>query len=486
MNLPLWPNLATAGVAAVTPQRTAPQESSISKLAYVFLMGFVFLASSRVLEFTLPSLHLPIIVAIAAACLTFISHGVLGAFSTTVGKLLGLFVVWFVVCIPFSEWRGGSFNVLVNDISRSLMVFIMVATTINTVKRLQGLMAISGSGIVIAMAIALAQNSRIDGRLSMSLGQYSNPNDLAQIMLLGMCFLPALGIWRKSQPLRWFGYAMIVPFLYTIFMTGSRSALLTAAILAGVVFLFASPAKKILLAVLIPVLGIGLLASSATARLRIRTLLNTEMSTDLASVANKSEELAVTSASARLLTLQQSFLLTLQHPVFGVGPGVFQAAAADMRGSQGQRALWVETHNSYTQVSSETGIPGAIIFCSAVLACLRGLMDVRRRASQNPRFQHVHSTVDFLLLGFLTFTLTSMFSSVAYSFTFWMLIGLCAAAIAVMNQEMGTSATARRSAMAVRLVAGSTNGDSRPAWRVTLSGKMKPTRPAPGPNQFRG
>jgi hypothetical protein len=227
------PALATTGGFAARPyaapfapmQQARQQESSLSGMAYAFLLLFLFLAISRILDFTVPSLHLPLILAVVAAGLTMVSNGILGAFNTTVGKLMGLFTLWCIICIPFSQWKGGSFGVLQDEISRSFLVFIMVSTAINTVPRIQGLMAIMGSGIVVTMGIALAANHRVDGRLTMSAGQYSNPNDLAQIILLGMCFLPILGTWLNKTSLKWLAYLMMVPFLYTIFITWAASRL---------------------------------------------------------------------------------------------------------------------------------------------------------------------------------------------------------------------------------------------------------------------
>jgi O-antigen ligase len=444
-------------------------------LPYVLLLAYVFAATSRVLDFTLPNLHLPLVLLGSSALLTFISGGIRPVFSTAAGKMMGLFVVWFMACIPFSQWKGGSFDVLTNELIRSLVVFAIVTVVVSTVARLQGLIAIIGAGTVVTMAIALAQNERIDGRLTMSAGQYSNPNDLAQILLLGMCCLPVLGTWLKNRVLKALCYLAIVPFLYTVFITGSRSALITAIVLAGVVFFYSPAPKKILLLLLFPILGGGLLSLSDTARLRLRTLLENNP----VRAANYSEEVAIASANARILTLKQSLQLTLEHPLFGVGPGVFQSAAAGLRSAQSQRALWIETHNSYTQVSSETGVPGLILFCGAVLVSLRQLLRVRAQTGQNPRLAQLHDTTNFLLVGFLTYTLTSLFSSVAYNYIFWMLIGLCAASIPITSRELGlaqnTAASLSRPPQPAYPPA-----PARPATRVTLSGRIKARKPAAG------
>lgn len=466
--------VSPARTAPLNPLAPAPAAKPASPaLPYVLFLLYVFAATSRVLDFTLPDLHLPLILLASSALLAFLTGGARPVFSTTAGKMMGLFVVWFLVCIPFSQWRGGSFGVLTDELSRSLAVFAVVTIVVNTVRRLQGLIAIIGVGTAVAMAIALIEDERIDGRLTMSVGQYSNPNDLAQILLLGMCCLPVLGIWRKSRILKALGYLTMGVFLYAIFTTGSRSALITATVLAGIVFFYSPAPRKVLLLLLFPILGAGLFSLSDTARLRLRTLFENNP----ARATSYSEEAAIASANVRILTLRQSIQLTLENPIFGVGPGVFQSAAASLRGAQGQRALWIETHNSYTQVSSETGLPGMILFCGAVLVSVRELWRIRTRTAQSPALAPLHETVNFLLVGFLTYTLTSLFSSVAYNYIFWMLIGLCAASIPILRRELERNTAPAPSGPPLPAPPAA---PARPATRVTLSGTVKPRKPEAG------
>lgn len=464
----IYPELKPPPAAHFAP---APRPASpLSGAAFFFLLGFVFLATSRILDFTAPGLHLPLIFAVLALVLTAASEGLAGVLSTTVGKLMGLYAAWFLLCIPFSQWKGGSLNVLTDQFSRSLLVFAMVTASVNTAKRVQALMAVIGSGLAVSMVISLAQNARIDGRLTMTLGQYANPNDLAQAMLLGMCFLPMLGVWRNSRFLKIAAYLTAIPFLYATFLTGSRSGLLTLALMAVAAVLFVSPAKKILLIVALPMLGLGLLSVSESARVRIKTLLND------GEVKTYSEETAVASTEARLTTLKQSLQLTVENPLFGVGPGVFQAAAADLQKDEGRRAFWVETHNAYTQVSSETGIPGAIFFCGAVLLVLARSFRLWRSTAQREAYRGWNLTVGCFVTGFFTFAVTSLFSSVAYGALFWMLIALGATVVQVTERGLATGhAPPLRPASFPWAVPAPSQAIA--GTRVTLSGRIKSVRP---------
>ena len=58
------------------------------------------------------------------------------------------------------------------------------------------------------------------------------------------------------------------------------------------------------------------------------------------------------SAQQREQLFWRSVEVTKEHPLFGVGPGNFQVISGD----------WHVTHNSFTQMSSEGGVPALIFY----------------------------------------------------------------------------------------------------------------------------
>jgi len=402
----------------------------LSGLGFAFLLAFIFVSTSRVLDFQLNSLHIPLICSVLAAVFTLLGGALRTAFQSRIGKLMVLFGVWMVICVPFSDWRGGSYSVLVGTFFKSFLVFVMVAGSTTTLARVRKMVITIALGAFVAMAIANVMQAKIDGRLTMPTGFLANPNDLAQVMLVGVCFMPVWGV-GKSPQVRGFVALLMLPFVYTVFETGSRAALLALIALAILVFLYASPMRKVFLTVLFLAAGIGLFSASDTARMRLATLFS-----DKTGDKSASQEIAIESRDGRLKALNQSLELTLKNPLFGVGPGVFASSAADMSHAEGKRAAWVETHNSYTQVSSEMGIPGLIFFGGAVLSCLLGLSRVRKIANTRPDKVAVAGTANFMLAGFWTFAFVALFVSVAYQFYFSLMIGMAAAAISVMEREL--------------------------------------------------
>ena len=403
-----------------------------SKIGFLVLLIFVFCSACRVFDFVLRGLHLPMILSVVAACFTLLGGGLRTALQTRVGKLMALFTVWIVVCIPFSTWRGGSFGVLTDTWSKSFLVFLMVAGAATSLERVRRMMVTVGFGALGAGVLALILGYRSYGRLSLPNGYLSNANDFAQVLLVGLCFLPVLLAGSTSRIRRLIVLLGIVFFAYLIVATGSRAALLTAMLVGVLATLRVNFMKKVLLLAAFALMGIGVfLFAPGTARDRLATLLGGDKD-EMTSL----QQVAVDSAEGRKNVLMDSIVLTLRNPLFGVGPGQFQTSAADYKHEQGKRATWLETHNAYTQVSSETGIPGFLIFAAAVATCLFRLGRLRKAVRGNPREHARLDVLNHLWLGFTAFAVTSFFSSVAYQFYFSLLLGLCAAATAAAEREL--------------------------------------------------
>src|SRR5207248_2739531 len=95
---------------------------------------------------------------------------------------------------------------------------------------------------------------------------------------------------------------------------------------------------------------------------------------------------ALSSTQSRKALLKSSIKFTIRHPLFGVGPGMFSVADNDDAVANGQRkGQWLGTHNSYTQVSSELGVPAFIFFVSAMVMALRSPYKLYRETRDDPR-----------------------------------------------------------------------------------------------------
>lgn len=417
----------------------------LRKFGLLLLLVFLYCAFSRAPELYLSNLHLPLIFSTLAFAATVFSSGIQRALESSTGKMLILFTLWLIFLIPFSTWRTGSLELVKEDWSRSLLCYIMVAGLVMTIEECRQVMMALALASLTAAVVALATGATVEGRLALKAGHLSNPNDLAQALLLGLPFWVVLsrkhGVFTKVLLV-----APMAIILVAIARTGSRAVMISVMVMCVLVLFFgrSSIISKLTAVVAISLaLVLAVLVMPSVVRDRYLTAMSgapaavevDELSAgDLAKVQNNIS--AVESREQRMALLKQSIILTLKHPIFGVGPGVFQTASADEFHLSGMRAAWLETHNAYTQVSCEDGIIGLLLFVSALGVCFRSLNAVRKLAEADRRFGELSTLANCTLLSLTGFAVSSFFSSIAYKFLFPTVMGLCIATAWSIQREI--------------------------------------------------
>jgi O-antigen ligase len=133
----------------------------------------------------------------------------------------------------------------------------------------------------------------------------------------------------------------------------------------------------------------------------------------------------VASTAKREELFKNSVILTFQHPLFGVGPGMFTVAEDSMARAEGKRhGAWLGTHNTFTQVSSECGIPGFLLYCAGVLAAFRKSYSLYRQTKDHPQFKEISTHALGLNYALIAFIATGMFLNAAYTSLLPILAGL--------------------------------------------------------------
>ena len=229
----------------------------------------------------------------------------------------------------------------------------------------------------------------------------ADANILCLYILIGLPFL-WLSASLKTGFKKVLLLSLMVPMLAGAARTGSRMGLLT--LVAGLLLylIFASAKQRIIViagGVVFLILAVFFLPQ------RIRERFTTYFEAHSA----QSEE-AAESAEARKQLLIRSLELTAEHPLFGVGPGEFMDAEAAEAEEEGQRGMWHYTHNSYTELSSETGIAGAVLFVIALFGAYRGLSPIRNK---NPDVR-VRRAALFTQMAVLMTAIGAFFLSIAY------------------------------------------------------------------------
>lgn len=404
-------------------QNDSPIEEvgALQSFAVVFLLGFIFLSYSRIVDVFLAGLRLSLITSVLALIFTAVTGGVGRALFSRAGFWLVAFTVWLIAAVPFSSWPGGSVQLLLDQWSKSFFVFVIVAGSLRTMRQCRFAMYAIGLAVLAIVGMALSLGAAdLGGRLQLEQGVLANPNDLAQVLLVGS---PGLWLLGTSKPgifsLRRVAVVLtLLGVLFVVAQTGSRGAFVVLIVLVGILLLTSKGSTRVKLIGGLVIAGLVILPSVSDEQwYRYSTIL---------SDAPAGSDEALGSKEARIELLKQSIYLTLANPVFGVGPGVFESASAGYSQTQGERGLWHTPHNSYTQVSSESGLPGLVCYLGLLLTCFRVTRGVHKTAAATGRADVV--AVSYCLwLSLVIFSISTFFSSVAYHIYLPMLAGLTVA-----------------------------------------------------------
>ena len=314
-----------------------------------------------------------------------------------------------------------------------MLAFLVVAGLISNPRQLRAVVFAAGYGGLVAALALLALGG--GSRLSFMTGTFSNANEVAYHLLyvLPMCgyILVESGKFRKVLMLVAAACTMIV-----VLRTGSRGGLLIIAAQFLMVLTHVSIGNKVkalLAGTIVAVLLLTIVPHEAM--MRYATLAGSNITDGSFASAEQSK-------ASRILHLRESLQITLQHPLFGVGPGVFRSASAEVESTTGEHQFWEETHNAYTQVSSECGIPGLICFVGVLFASWRLLSRAEKIANQKGA-KDIANMMFCLKLTLVAFIVNGFFTSDAYEYYLPLFVALLTAIPMVRRAPEPVTATPR-------------------------------------------
>ena len=119
------------------------------------------------------------------------------------------------------------------------------------------------------------------------------------------------------------------------------------------------------------------------------------------------------SAESRQALLIRSVVVSLHNPLFGVGMNNFPLLSIHDKVS----------HNAYTQVSSEMGMPALAAYVLFILAAFRRMRGVERETAGDKKRARVHYLAVGLQASLAGYMVASFFASVAYLWYLYYLVG---------------------------------------------------------------
>jgi len=123
---------------------------------------------------------------------------------------------------------------------------------------------------------------------------------------------------------------------------------------------------------------------------------------------------AVGSQMQRQQLLKTSIYLAFTNPLFGVGPGQFAVKVAGDNEKGGKNSAWVGTHNSYTQVASEAGLPAFIFYLAAIVTGMRMSYRVYKRTKGRAGMETIAGISFCMFLSFFAYSIATFFFHEAY------------------------------------------------------------------------
>jgi O-antigen ligase len=410
--------ISKAAVAEEPPAAAATlPEQPRSMLDSVGLISLGFFVVSPVINDMLGHVGARIYISAISASLLAIAFLVSGSagrgLKLPIGRYWVLFSILLACTVPFSTWPSASLGQLEAYIPRGILLFFAITAfvvDVSSVKFFFLMQTIAGLLLLINCALWGGVGAEGDRFSIVQSYFYSNSNDLALGLTTTVGFF--LYLLAQKNVSKWLlGTIAFIGDVYFLLKTGSRGGFVAmGAVIAFSVFFSARYRSRLLvMLVFLPVLVFAIPQDT------LHRLTYIFANPITAGVRTESDEAAVQSQIERTELFWKSVHLMGSHPLLGVGVGEFPDAvyANDLENRTRSPALG--THNSYTQVGAECGIPALIVYLLIVFTGIRMNYRIFRRTLADERLAFFPLAALCLLTSSLGYAVGSTFHHVAWS-----------------------------------------------------------------------
>lgn len=335
------------------------------------------------------------------------------ALRAAAGKVWLVFFCCLMISVPFSIWRGGSAALLYNYIPKNYLLVFYIPAFVLTIRHCRTMVIANVFFGVLLILFCVKYGEDLNGRFQLyDSAFFGNSNEVALYLILAMVSFMFLFYIPPPIRNRTMAGLCIASALYFTLKTGSRGGFLAIATLLIISFFLSGNRLKMILFILPVFLGASLMVSKET----LRRLTYIVVKMDEANLPVGERDVAsFTSQMQREKLLKQSIRLTLIHPLFGVGPGQFALAVSDEAKAKGGGSPWLGTHNSYTEISSECGIPALICYITVIGLSIRMNYRIYQRTESNPALRELTGLSLTCLFSLVVYAVSVFFFHIAYS-----------------------------------------------------------------------
>jgi O-antigen ligase len=339
-----------------------------------------------------------------------------------------------LLSIPFAIDPAEAWKEFNDIVIKTLLIFLVIVNVVRTEWRVRLLwFLVLGVSIYLSINVisdyqagvfkigaAETNTQRVAGAIK---GLFDNSNDLALHLVTMIPIAFALGIEKKGLTRKLVYFPITLLMVAAVIITFSRGGFLGLIAMTLVLARKLSRRNKTA-ALATVVLGVIFFLAVAPASYSGR----------LATIFDSASDITG-SSSQRTQVLKRSILVALRYPLFGVGIGNFHHKSFQELG----------THNAYTQVAAETGIPAMIAYIIFLVHPLRKLRLMEREMferNETSRFYYLTIGLQASLVGFMV---ASFFAAVAYQWYIYYLVGYAIALRRVyyleQEQKLGPATT---------------------------------------------
>jgi probable O-glycosylation ligase (exosortase A-associated) len=313
-----------------------------------------------------------------------------------------------LISVPMATNPGQAWAAWSSGFIRFVAVFIVMVNVVRTERRLLGLWWLALSiGFVLSINVLHNYSSgkiMLEGyRSATGLigGVFGDPNDLSLYLLTITPLAVALLLSTGNRFHKILYGTLAVLMIAAAVVTFSRGGFLVLVVMCAVLA-WKFGRRNLLMVAALAIFCTILFFALVPARYssRMVSILNPELD-------------QTGSATNRRKLLIQSATVALSNPVFGVGMNNFGLVSFNKQ----------QTHNAYTQVASEIGVPALVLYMMFILVPLGRLRQIERETFGVPQYSHFYYGAVGLQMSLIGYMVGSFFLSVAYYWFLYYLVG---------------------------------------------------------------
>jgi O-antigen ligase len=204
--------------------------------------------------------------------------------------------------------------------------------------------------------------------------------------------------------------ASVLSMMWMLVMTASRSGMLNVIFSIALTSLFilrGNPRGKVIGAGIVLILLVAISLAPGVFWQRMQTVWS-----DTDKAPSETATSARGSEAERLAVLNRSIKYTFENPIFGLGLGNLAVASGT---ELGRPDAWMGAHNTFTQISSEAGLPALGLFIFLLWTTLRGMKKLDRE-STGPEGSELKLMARATQVSLLSFMFGAFFAHIAYEY----------------------------------------------------------------------